>query len=103
DRLGELIVEKLRERGIKPGPIYQQIKENPTVVTPDGETLHREHFLGQNKKGWVISVLGDTRYKQEHIAFVKDSDVLGHKTTFHDQSAKRAREDRKSTRLNSSH
>ncbi|HLR01384.1 MAG TPA: ribonuclease Z [Virgibacillus sp.] len=92
DRLGELIVEKLRERGIKPGPIYQQIKENPTVVTPDGETLHREHFLGPNKKGRVISVLGDTRYKQEHIAFVKDSDVLVHEATFNDQSAKRARE-----------
>lgn len=92
DRLGELIVEKLRERGIKPGPIYQQIKENPTVVTPDGETLHREHFIGPNKKGRVISVLGDTRYKQEHIAFVKDSDVLVHEATFNDQSAKRARE-----------
>src|SRR5699024_781042 len=92
DRLGELIVEKLRERGIKPGPIYQQIKENPTVVTPDGETLHREHFIVPNKKGRVISVLGDTRYKQEHIAFVKDSDVLVHEATFNDQSAKRARE-----------
>lgn len=92
DRPGELLVEKLRAKGIQPGPIYKQIKEQPFVITPDGQTLYREHFLGPNKKGRVISILGDTRYKKEHTAFVENSDVLVHEATFNDQSKERAKQ-----------
>lgn len=82
DKPGELLVEKLKDIGIQPGPIYKQIKENKHTVTEDGETIHRKDFLGPNKPGRVISILGDTRSTYQHVEFVKKSDVLVHEATF---------------------
>lgn len=90
DRPGELLAEKLKTTGIEPGPIYQQIKEQEVVVTPDGQKLHRKDYLGPDKKGRVIAILGDTRYDEKHIEFVKDSDVLVHEATFNQASSERA-------------
>jgi len=82
EKPGELLVDKLKAIGIQPGPIYQQIKENNVVTTADGRKLCRDHFIGPNKKGRILSILGDTRYPEKNIAFVKDSDVLVHEATF---------------------
>ncbi|MFD1039208.1 ribonuclease Z [Virgibacillus byunsanensis] len=82
DKAGELLVDKLKDAGIDPGPIYQKIKDNPTVTTVDGQQIQREDFVGPNKKGRVISILGDTRASHEYESFVKHSDVLVHEATF---------------------
>lgn len=87
DRPGELLVEKLKEKGINPGPIYQQIKENDVVETTNGQTIHRKHFLGPDKKGRIITILGDTRSSMEFKSFVEKSDILVHEATF-DESKK---------------
>lgn len=82
DKPGELLADKLKALGIRPGPIYQQIKENEVVTTADGKKLYRDHFIGPNKKGRIISILGDTRHPEKNSAFVKNSDVLVHEATF---------------------
>ncbi|WP_117160698.1 ribonuclease Z [Paraliobacillus sp. X-1268] len=82
DSPGELLAEKLKSNGIPPGPIYQQIKENETTILADGNTIKRADFIGPNKKGRVVSVLGDTRYVADLASFIKDSDVLVHEATF---------------------
>ncbi|KGP73329.1 ribonuclease Z [Pontibacillus yanchengensis] len=81
DKPGELLVDKLRAQGVPPGPIYQQIKENP-VVTFEGNVLHREDYLGEQKSGRKVCILGDTRYMNKLKDFVKDADVLVHEATF---------------------
>lgn len=86
DKLGELLVEKLKEKGIRPGPIYQQIKKQETTVLPTGESIARTDFLGPDKKGQTISILGDTRYTETNTEFVYGSDVLVHEATFNHQS-----------------
>ncbi|ASN05350.1 ribonuclease Z [Virgibacillus necropolis] len=86
DKLGELLVEKLKEKGISPGPIYQQIKNQETTVLPNGESVARVDFLGPDKKGRVISILGDTRYTENNSEFVSGSDVLVHEATFNHES-----------------
>ena len=86
DKPGELLVAKLKELGILPGPIYRDIKENDEVVTEDSITLHQKDFIGPSKKGRVITIMGDTRTKDEHVSLVKNSDVLIHESTFmHDR------------------
>lgn len=65
-----------------PGPIYKQIKENKSITTEDGKIIYREDYLGPNKQGRVISILGDTRSTKQHQEFVKNSDVLIHEATF---------------------
>ncbi|MGY0694676.1 ribonuclease Z [Virgibacillus sp. FSP13] len=88
DKPGELLVDKLKEAGIQPGPIYQQIKDNPTLTTEGGKTIHRADFIGPDKPGRIISILGDTRFPEQSQAFVENSDVLVHEATFeHDKAA----------------
>lgn len=82
DKPGELLVEKLTTMGIAPGPIYRQIKENAVVTTADGKKLYRDDFIGSNKKGRIISILGDTRFTGQNKDFVEHSDVLVHEATF---------------------
>ncbi|WP_424474887.1 ribonuclease Z [Oceanobacillus kimchii] len=82
DKPGELLVEKLKEFGISPGPIYQQIKENEITKLDNGSIIYRDDVLGPPKKGKIISILGDTRYSLENIPFIKFSDILIHESTF---------------------
>ncbi|WP_077326830.1 ribonuclease Z [Virgibacillus siamensis] len=82
DKTGPLLVEKLQREGIKPGPIYQQIKENDTVTTNNGKTIYRKDFLGPPKKGRILTILGDTRNPVQFQEFAANSDVLVHEATF---------------------
>ncbi|WP_164668694.1 ribonuclease Z [Virgibacillus doumboii] len=82
DKPGELLADKLQEIGIQPGPIYQQIKENDVVKTENGHIIYRDRFLGPDKKGRVLSILGDTRSTEDFSDFIEESDVLVHEATF---------------------
>ncbi|WP_152654681.1 ribonuclease Z [Oceanobacillus sp. CFH 90083] len=79
---GELLVEKLKAKGIQPGPIYGEIKKNPSVTLENGSIIYQRDFIGQPKKGRVISILGDTIYQASHKEFVKNSDLFIHEATF---------------------
>jgi len=82
DQIGELLVDKLKEKGIQPGPIYREIKENEETTLPNGEVIRREDYIGPMKKGRVLCIFGDTRYRKEHITLAKDANVLVHEATF---------------------
>lgn len=90
DKPGELLVNKLKEKGISPGPLYQKIKEQEQTVLPNGEKIMRSDFLGSDKKGRIISILGDTRFTDRNAEFVSGSDVLVHEATFNEASSKLA-------------
>ncbi|MEN1970167.1 ribonuclease Z [Lentibacillus sp. N15] len=92
DKQGELMPEKLKAVGIQPGPIYQQIKANPTVTTDDGKVIKRLDFIGPDKPGRIVSILGDTRYPEQNKGFVKHSDCLVHEATFEQEKADLARD-----------
>lgn len=82
DQIGSLDVNKLKSIGVSPGPVYQEIKENESTVLPDGRIIKREDFIGPNKPGRIVSILGDTRSTQNNSDFVKGSDILIHEATF---------------------
>lgn len=86
DKLGELQVDRLKECGIKPGPIYQQIKENEETVLDDGVVLKRSDFIGEDKQGKKLAIFGDTRMNEDFSVFIKDVDVLVHEATFSHQN-----------------
>lgn len=92
DKPGELLVQKLRELNIPPGPIYREIKQNDRTVTDDGTVLYQKDFIGPNKKGRIVSILGDTRMQAENVSFVKGSDVLVHEATFMHDKLKMAKD-----------
>lgn len=91
DHQGELQVEKLNALGIKPGPIYGQLKRGETVTLPDGTTLDGKAFVGEPKKGRIVTILGDTRFTQNSIDLARDADVLIHESTFKKDEMKMAK------------
>lgn len=82
DASGELLVEKLKALGIPPGPLYGKIKNNEFVETKEHGTLYRKDFVGPDKPGKIVTIMGDTRYHNEFTAFVEASDLLVHEATF---------------------
>lgn len=92
DRPGELLVDQLLELGIQPGPIYQKIKENEVTVLDNGKKLYRKDFVGPDKKGRIVTILGDTRYQKDHQKYVQHSDVLVHEATFRKKEKELAKE-----------
>ncbi len=87
DLPGTLLVDKLSTEGIKPGPIYQKIKEGQTVILEDGRKINGEEYIGPAKKGRIVTILGDTRYVKESIELAKDADLLIHEATFSSNEA----------------
>jgi ribonuclease Z len=81
-----LLVEKLKNMGIEPGPIYQQIKDNEQVRLENGTVIYRRDMVGPEKTGKVITILGDTRSSSRFSEFVYGSDILVHESTFNDES-----------------
>ncbi|MFS0863436.1 ribonuclease Z [Fredinandcohnia sp. 179-A 10B2 NHS] len=90
DLPGTLLVDKLMDEGIKPGPLYQRIKEGKTVILENGKEINGKEYIGPSKKGRIITILGDTRYCQKSIELAKDADLLIHEATFSSNEAELA-------------
>lgn len=82
DKPGTLLVEKLQEMGIQPGPLYRKIKNGEPVVLENGETMEAVEFLGPPQKGKVVVILGDTRKCENAFLLAKEADALVHEATF---------------------
>ncbi|RSK27749.1 ribonuclease Z [Bacillus sp. HMF5848] len=86
DLPGELLVDKLKELGIPPGPMYQKIKNGSTVEW-QGAVLRNEDFLSAAKKGRIVALAGDTRYCDASVRLGREADVLVHEATFAEDKA----------------
>lgn len=82
DIQGHLLVDKLLEAGVKPGPIFKRLKDGETVELNNGRVLHGKDFIGPPQKGRIITILGDTRYCEASSQLAQDADVLVHEATF---------------------
>ncbi|KFN01722.1 ribonuclease Z [Bacillus clarus] len=82
DIQGALLVDKLLEAGVKPGPIFKRLKDGEVVELEDGRVLNGEDFIGPPQKGRIITILGDTRYCEASKQLAQDADVLVHEATF---------------------
>lgn len=91
DRKGELQVDKLKELAIPAGPIYGKLKKGETVTLDDGRTIDGKAFVGPDKKGRIVTILGDTRKTGNSVLLAQDSDVLVHESTFNKNEEKMAR------------
>ncbi|QHN49770.1 ribonuclease Z [Geobacillus stearothermophilus] len=82
DLPGPLLVDRLQALGVRPGPIYQQIKQGKTVMLDDGTVIDGREFVGPPQKGRIVAVLGDTRFCEAAIELARDADVVVHEATF---------------------
>ncbi|MEH7463233.1 ribonuclease Z [Bacillus thuringiensis] len=87
---GHLLVDKLFDAGIKPGPLFKRLKDGETVELEDGSVLCGKDFIGPPQKGRIITILGDTRYCEASIQLAQDADVLVHEATFGAEDSQQA-------------
>ncbi|GAA0458477.1 ribonuclease Z [Alkalibacillus silvisoli] len=99
DQIGPLIPEKLKEKGIKPGPIYQEIKNCEVLTLEDGTEIVRDEVTGSDIPGRKVAILGDTLPFDGVVDFVKEADVLVHEATFINEDARLAKDYNHSTSL----
>jgi len=92
DSIGPLLPEKLKERGVMPGPTYQLIKENEKIKLDDGTVIIRDEVTGPPIKGKKIAILGDTLPVQSIVEQIKHADVLIHEGTFKHEDEKLAKD-----------
>jgi ribonuclease Z len=89
DKPGRLHAERLQRLGIRPGPVYGQLKQGESVVLDDGRMLRGADFVDPPQQGRVVVILGDTRYCEASVELSQGADVLVHEATFaSDLSAK---------------
>ncbi len=82
DRPGTLLVEKLKNEGVKPGPQFKALKNGETVQLEDGRILDGKNYLGEAHKGRIITILGDTRACKNAVQLADHADYLVHEATF---------------------
>ncbi|MFY4775873.1 ribonuclease Z [Metabacillus sp. RGM 3146] len=82
DLPGPLLVDKLRQQGIGPGPQYKKLKLGETVMLEDGRVVDGKDYIGPSKKGRVVAVTGDTRLCPGIARLADNADLLIHEATF---------------------
>lgn len=82
DRPGTLLVDQLKKEGVKPGPLFKVLKNGEKVQLEDGRILDGRDYIGEAKKGRVITVLGDTRKCENAVKLAENADYLVHEATF---------------------
>ena len=97
DRPGRFEVEKASALGIRPGPIYGQLKRGETVTLPDGRRIRGKDLCGETEPGRKIAYCTDTIYCDSAVELAQEADVLIHEATFAHQDAQMAFESLHST------
>lgn len=85
---GELLVEKALKLGVPKGPMLGKLKSGEDVTLEDGTIVYSKDVTAPPKKGFVVTVLGDTKYCHQSIELSKDADIVIHEATF-DYSTKK--------------
>ena len=78
----QLFIEKADALGVPRGPLLRLLKSGQDVVLPNGNTVKSSEVTGEPKKGFQVTVLGDTRYCENSILLAKNADILIHEGTF---------------------
>ena len=96
DRPGRFDAKKAAECGLPAGPLYGRLQHGETIEF-QGRTFVPADFLGETKKGAVISYSLDTEPCKGSHALAEGADVLIHDATYKDDEKGYAKRGRHST------
>ncbi|GAB2026237.1 ribonuclease Z [Lactovum odontotermitis] len=81
DKIGELDAERLKADGLPFGPLFGKVKKGETVEYA-GKVFAPADYIGPDKKGKVVTILGDTRKTDAAVRLAIGSDILVHEATY---------------------
>lgn len=96
NRAGELDAQALKEAGLPFGPLFGKIKKGETVEF-EGRVFAPKDFIGEEKIGKVVTILGDTRKTANAAQLALGADLLVHEATYQASEAKIAKKHGHST------
>ncbi|MDN4493436.1 ribonuclease Z [Ureibacillus aquaedulcis] len=79
---GELLIDKARNLGVPKGPLLGKLKNGEDVILEDGTKVLSQSVTSPPKKGFTITILGDTKYCETAKILCEDADVVVHEATF---------------------
>lgn len=80
--LGALQIDKARALGVPKGPLLGRLKNGFDVTLDDGKVIRSEDVTEPPKKGFIVAILGDTRYCENSVALSSEADIVIHEATF---------------------
>ena len=87
----ELYIEKTDALGVPRGPLLKLLKDGQDVVLPNGLIVKSEDVTGELRKGFKVTILGDTKYCDNSIRLSEDADIVVHEGTFDIETTELAR------------
>ncbi|KAG8599138.1 hypothetical protein GDO81_002894 [Engystomops pustulosus] len=99
ERPGKLNVNKLRELGVPPGPLYGKLKLGTAVTLENGQTISPSDVLGDPVPGRKVCILGDCSgvVACGAAGLCQDADILIHEATLDDSQMEKAKDHGHST------
>ncbi len=90
DLPGQLLIEKVQQYGVPRGPLYRELKSGRDITLEDGTIVKAADVVSEAKKGFTITILGDTKYCNASIELSKEADIVIHEATFDSSTAELA-------------
>jgi len=81
DKPGALDAARLLADGIKPGSLFQQLKQGKTVTLEEGRVVNGQDYLGPSLPGLTLAIFGDTSPTVAAQALAAGVDVMVHEAT----------------------
>jgi ribonuclease Z len=80
--LGELLVDKAFALGVPKGPLLGKLKAGHDVQLENGTIVKSNEVTSPPKKGFTVTILGDTKLCENAQTLARHADVLVHEATF---------------------
>ncbi|MER1985036.1 MAG: ribonuclease Z [Solibacillus sp.] len=84
---GELLIEKALKLGVPKGPFLGDLKNGKDIVLSDGTIVKSEDVTAASKEGFIVTILGDTKYCDNAKALAQSASVVVHEATFDHETA----------------
>lgn len=88
----KLLIDRAREMGVPKGPLLAKLKNGEDVRLENGTLVKSEDVTEKGSKGFIVTILGDTRFCQAAIDLGRDADLIVHEGTFDGDTEKLAGE-----------
>lgn len=94
---GRFDVDRAKQLGIAPGPIYAQLKRGESVKLDDGRVIDGRSLCGPVRDGVSIVYCTDTVFSEAAVNLALGADLLIHEATFAHEEAEMAFQKQHST------
>lgn len=79
---GTLLVEKALALGVPKGPMLRDLKNGLDVTLDNGTVIASADVVTEQKEGFIVTILGDTKYCEASIELSRDASIVVHEATF---------------------